>query len=43
MYQLIFIEAVRGVKEAAQSTYVDDVFKSRFQFRKTNEVEHITA
>ena len=30
MYRLIFIEAARGVKEAAQSTCAEDFFESRF-------------
>ena len=32
IYGLIFKEAVRGVKEAAQSTWTENVFVSRVQF-----------
>ena len=32
MYLLIFKEAARGVKEAAQSTCAEDFFESRFRF-----------
>ena len=32
MYQLIFKEAARGVKEAAQSTCAEYFFESRYRF-----------
>ena len=34
MYQLIFKEAVRGVKEAAQSTYVVTSLNPVFNFER---------
>ena len=32
MYRVIFKEAARGIKEAAQSTCAEDFLESRFRF-----------